>query len=133
MSGLSRDLILGADDRRTESVYVPEWGGDVTVRGLSGAERDAYEAGIASPRPDGRQHINVRNLRARLVVLACIDPETGDRLFRDDDADALGAKSATAVDRLFAVARRLSGLSDDDIEEMAEGFGDAPNEDSTSG
>lgn len=132
MSGLSRDLILGADDRRTESVYVPEWGGDVTVRGLTGVERDAYEAGIASPRPDGRQHINLRNLRARLVALACIDPETGDRLFRDDDVEALGARSATALERVFVVARRLSGLSDDDIEGMAEGFGDAPSGDSTS-
>lgn len=133
MSILSRDQILEAEDRPTETVYVPEWGGGVKVRGLSGAERDAYEASIASPRPDGRQHINLRNLRARLVVLACVDPETGGRLFKDDDAEALGAKGASAVDRVFNAARRLSGLSEDDIEEMAEGFGDAPSEDSTSG
>lgn len=130
---LSRDAILGADDRPTEVVHVPEWGGDVHVRGLSGAERDAYEAGIASPRPDGRQHMNLRNLRARLVVLAVVDPDSGDRLFRDDDAPALGDKSAAAVDRVFSVARRLSGLSEGDVEELAEGFGDAPSEDSTSG
>lgn len=132
MSGLTRDQILGADDRPTEVVSVPEWGGEVKVRGLSGTERDAYEASIASPRPDGRKHINLRNLRARLVVLACVDPETGDRLFRDDDAEALGGKSAAAVDRLFSVARRLSGLGEDDVEEMAEAFGVAPSGDSIS-
>ena len=38
-----------------------------------------------------------------------------------------------ALDRVFDVARRLSGLSDDDVEELAEGFGNAPSEDSTSG
>lgn len=130
---LDRDAILGADDRPLETIHVPEWGGDVCVRGLTGAERDAYEASITSPRPDGRQHINVQNLRARLVVLACVDPATGERLFRDDDAAALGGKSASAVDRVFSVARRMSGLAEGDVEEMAEGFGSARSGDSTSG
>lgn len=129
---LSRDAILGADDRPTRVVEVPEWGGSVRVRGLTGAERDAYETGLMSPRPDGSVRANLSNVRGRLVVLACVDDD-GNRLFRDDDAKALGEKSAQALDRVFDIARRLSGLSDDDVEELAEGFGSAPSEDSTSG
>ena len=40
---LSRDDILAVDDRVTEVVPVPEWGGAVTVRALSGNQRDKYQ------------------------------------------------------------------------------------------
>ena len=129
---LSRESILGADDRKTEDVAVPEWGGTVRVRALSGTERDAYEAGIVQLRGDGTKTVNLKNLRGRLVALSCVDDE-GNRLFTDEDAIALGDRSASALERVFDVARKLSGLSEDDVEELAEGFGSAPNDGSTSG
>lgn len=131
MTLLSREAILGANDRKTEDVDVPEWGGTVRVRALSGAERDAYEAGIVTLRANGAKEINLKNLRGRLVSLSCIDEE-GKRLFTDEDAIALGDRSAAALERVFDTARRLSGLTEDDVEELAEGFGDAPNGGSTS-
>lgn len=131
MSVLSRDDILNASDRPTRNVEVPEWGGTVIVRGLSGAERDAYEASMVVTSPGGKVRTNMRNIRARLVAMACVDSD-GARLFTDSDVDALGDKSAAAMERVFDVARTLSGLTDDDVEELAEGFGDAPSEGSTS-
>ena len=47
--GLTRDQILAVSDIQTEEVHVPEWGGTVLVRGLTGAERDEFEAGMATP------------------------------------------------------------------------------------
>lgn len=131
MSLLNRDAILQAEDRKTEDVAVPEWGGTVRVRSLSGAERDAYEAHIVQLKADGSRSLNVKNLRGKLVSLSCVD-EDGARLFSDEDADALGDKSAAALERVFDVARKLSGLSDDDVEELAEGFDNAPSGGSTS-
>src|SRR5690349_7103464 len=131
MSLLSRDAILQAEDHKTEDVDVPEWGGTVRVRSLSGAERDAYEAHIVQVGADGSKKVNVKNLRGKLVSLTCID-EDGGRLFSDEDAEALGAKSAAALERVFDVARHLSGLTEDDVEELAEGFADAPSGGSTS-
>lgn len=128
---LSREQIIEADDRKTEDVAVPEWGGTVRVRALSGAERDAYEAGIVQLRGDGSKSVNLKNLRGRLVSLSCVD-EAGNRIFTDEDAIALGDKSAAALERVFDAARKLSGLTEDDVEELAEGFGDAPNDGSTS-
>lgn len=128
---LSREHILSSDDRKTQDVAVPEWGGSVRVRALSGAERDAYEAGIVQLRADGSKKITLQNLRGRLVSLSIVD-DAGERLFTDKDAIALGDKSASALERVFDVARKLSGLSDDDVEELAEGFDDAPSGDSTS-
>lgn len=128
---LSREQILSADDRKTEDVQVPEWGGTVRVRALSGAERDAYEAGLVQLRSDGSRRLTMQNARARLVSLSLCD-EQGNRLFSDADVSELGDKSAAALERVFNVASRLSGLSDGDVEEMTETFADAPSGDSTS-
>jgi hypothetical protein len=128
---LSREEILGADDRKTEDVAVPEWGGSVRVRSMSGKERDAYEAGIVQMRGDGSRKVTLENVRARLVSLTVVG-EDGERLFSESDIGKLGEKSAAALERVFDSARKLSGLSDEDVEELAEDFGDAPNGASTS-
>lgn len=128
---LSREQILGADDRKTQDVPVPEWGGTVRVRSLTGTERDAYEAGIVQLRGDGSRKFTLQNARARLVSLALCN-ENGERMFTDADIKALGDKSAAALERVFDVARNLSGLSEEDIEELADAFEHAPSGDSTS-
>ena len=114
---LTRDAILQAEDLPRELVEVPEWGGAVYVRSLTGTERDAFEFSIVEQR--GRSaKMNLRNIRAKLVALSIVDGE-GNRLFTDTDVKALGQKSAAVLDRLFAVAQRLSGLRDEDVEELA--------------
>jgi hypothetical protein len=127
---LTRDAILGAEDLGTEIVDVGEWGGSVTVRGMTGKERDAFEASILERR--GKRMVpNTANVRAKLVARCCLD-ENGDRLFTDSDAEALGAKSGAAIDRVYEVAARLSGMTDEDIDELVEGFGDPTSADSSS-
>lgn len=128
---LTREQILGADDRKTEDVPVPEWGGTVRVRALSGTERDAYEAGIVEVRGDGSRKFTLANARARLASLS-VCGEDGERLFTDADIKELGEKSAAALERVFDVALRLSGLAEDDVKEMVEAFAVAPSGDSTS-
>lgn len=114
---LTRDDILKAQDLPTERVSCPEWGGEVIVRGLTGAERDAFEQGIVETRGKNTR-MNLKNIRARLVALTVVD-EQGNRLFSDDDVEPLGRKSATALNRVFEVAQRLSGLTPADVEELA--------------
>lgn len=118
---LTKAQILGAADVLVEDVEVAEWGGVVRVRGLSGSERDAFEAdSILRKGRDVR--MNMKNLRARLVAMTVVD-EAGERLFGFGDVEALGGKSARALDRVFGVAMRLSGLRDEDVEELAKNFG----------
>jgi hypothetical protein len=54
MALLSRDDILNADDLTIETIAVPEWGGEVNVKTLTGAEKDKWEtARVGTPgRPD---------------------------------------------------------------------------------
>jgi len=121
---LSRDDILKAEDLTTEEVDVPEWGGSVLVRGMSGRERDDFEASIAV-RHGGQMVQNLVNVRAKIVA-RCIIADDGARMFTDADVAALGEKSAAALDRVFAVASRLSGLGEGDVEELTGNFG-GPN------
>lgn len=126
---LSRDDILKAKDITTEEVDVPEWGGTVFVRGLSGRQRDVFEATLLERR--GRRMVpNTANIRAKLVAWTVVD-EDGKRLFTDTEADELGEKSASAMDRIYTVASRLSGLGEEDLEDLAENF-DEPTRGKTS-
>ena len=130
MAYLTRDAILQADDLLFEDVEIPEWGGMVRVRGLTGAERDAFEAEIVEQRGK-KTRLNMQNFRAKLVARSVVNGD-GQRLFSDKDAHALGKKSAAALNRVFEVAQRLSGLSDKDVEELVENFAEGQSDGSTS-
>lgn len=133
---LSREQILAANDLTKELVHVPEWRDSETgvehvyVRALTGAERDAFEASMVDQRGRSRT-MNLRNVRARLCALTICDEE-GNRLFSDADVEALGRKSAAALTRVFAVAQRLSGLTQDDVEELAGNSDEIRSDDSSS-
>lgn len=130
MSLLNAAQIEAADDRTHEDVEVPEWGGTVRVVGLSGEDRDAYEASFvdAKGKPATQR---LRNIRAKLLVKCLVDGD-GNRLFTDDKAKVLGAKSGAVVDRLFDVARRLSGIGQDAVAEAKKDSEPDQNEPSTS-
>lgn len=130
MTILSRDQILGAEDLPTRDVPVPEWGGTVRMRGLTGSERDAYEASVRQFKGD-RMVVKLENVRARLVAMCLVDEE-GQRLFTDQQAKELGRKSGKILDRLFDEAAKLSGLSEEAVEELAEGFAKAQSDEAGS-
>jgi hypothetical protein len=118
---LSRDDILKAADNEPEEVDVPEWGGSVLVRGMTGRERDAFELSMLQPGRGGRRVVDPANVRAKLVARCCVDDD-GNRLFTDADVAELGGKSAAAVDRVYAAAARLSGMGADDQEDLVRDF-----------
>lgn len=111
---LSKESILKSDDLPREQVEVPEWGGSVYVRTLTGTERDSFEQSMQGK----KNKIDLENVRARFAVLTICD-EAGARLFNATDAEKLGSKSAAALDRVFAVAQRLNGFTQSDAEDLA--------------
>lgn len=127
---LGRDEILAAADTQVEDVPVPEWGGTVRIRGLSGSERDQYEAWIISGKGKNRD-VNLKQSRAKLVMMCAVDVD-GKRLFDEADLIRLGAKSALAMQRVFDKAAALSGLDEDALEKIQDDLGNAPSDDSGS-
>jgi spore maturation protein CgeB len=115
---LSKAAILAASDVRTEKVAVPEWGGDVHIKTLSGTERDAFE--------DGYSNEKMKNFRPRFLVLTLCD-DKGDRLFTDAEVDALGKKSSTVLAKLFEKAWALNAFRAEDVDALGK---DSPSDQS---
>lgn len=127
------------DDQEFEVVAVPEWkiGGEVVevrLRGLTGHERDRYEASC-SKMVKGAMQPDPVNARARLVAWAAVD-DAGEHIFSGvEDVLKLGMKNAKAVNRLWEHGCRLSGIDFDGTQGEADeaDFTTARNESSTSG
>ena len=114
---LSKAKILAANDVKLDGpVPVPEWGGEVFIKTLSGTERDAFEESYASDK--------MRNFRSRFLVLTLSD-ENGARLFSDSEVDQLGGKSAIVINRLFDKAWSINALRAEDVEELGK---DSPSD-----
>jgi hypothetical protein len=114
---LGRGEILEARDIKTEEVHVPEWGGWVRVRGLNGTELEKYERSITEGSGEDA-HIVHGLVRVNLVAASVVG-EDGKPLFGPADLQALARKSGAALDRVFDVARKLSGIGKKELEEMA--------------
>ena len=109
---LTKEQILQADDIKTETVDVPEWGGKVTIRMMTGTQRDAFEASIIQ---GGKT--DMQNIRAKLCAAVMVDGD-GKPLFTVHEVNILGSKCAIALDRIFSVAQKMNGLSGADIKEL---------------
>lgn len=116
-----KDAILAASDLPFEDVDVPEWHVKVRVRGLTGTDRDAYEARAVAVRRGGQDiELRLADFRSRLLVKCLFDPDSDERIFADNEVRGLGAKSGAVIERLFDVARRMSGM-DQSSADAAEG------------
>ena len=112
---LTREQILAANDTPTQTVPVPEWGGNITVRTMSARDRDALEFAAIAARDEGS---TVDNVRARYAA-ACIVDDKGNPLFTDEDIVALGNKSGAALDRVYQAIAELNRIMPGDIEGAA--------------
>lgn len=124
-----RETILKSNDIQTEPVKVEEWGVTVFIKGMTGAERDEYEASLFSIEGKGKNadvKMNRSNIRAKLLIKTIVD-EQGNRIFGDGDVESLGGKSASALDKLFEVAQKLSGLTEADMEELEKNLNSGPD------
>lgn len=120
----NKAAILAAQDLPVAEMEVPEWGAWVRVRTLTAGERDTFESEVVQN--NGRNtRTNTRNIRAKLVA-ACLVDEDGRPLFGLADVEALSAKSAKAMDRIFGKAAELCGMREADVQELAENFAGTP-------
>lgn len=121
---LSKAKILAAKDvKLSDPVPVPEWGGDVYIKTLSGTERDAFEEAYAEQK--------MKAFRVRFLVLTLAD-EAGERLFADTDIPALSGKSSIVINRLFEKAWSHNAFTNEAVESLGNDSPTAQSESSTS-
>jgi len=130
MTILSREDILNADDIKTEEIEIPEWGGSVMIKVMTGEERDHLEASMLGDKPEEKIKA-LRNLRAKFVSI-CVCNEDGERLFTEADVLKIGKKSGTALDTLLGAIRKLNGMTEEEEEEMVKNLGGILEDDSDS-
>lgn len=128
---LNRDQILESNDLTSEPVEVPEWGGGVLVRTMTGTDRDAFEDSLFSVDASGKASRDVSNLAVKLLTMTIVD-DAGNRLFAPTDVAMLGRKSAAAIARVYAVASRLNGIGAKAEDDAVKNSVAAPSGDSTS-
>lgn len=129
MGYLNRDAILGADDSEFRDVEVPEWGGTVRIKSITGAQRDAFEASLREGKGKNAD-VNLRNMRAKLIIMCAVD-EHGSKLFTQEDLRKLGSKNAKPLDRLFDACTQMIGMTEDDVKTYTEDFDESPDEPSS--
>lgn len=113
MGMLTREEILQKQDLKTRKVDIPEWDGHVFIRPMTSTERDNWESKVLSE--NGK---TPPQLRATLASQLVCD-ETGKQLFSEEDIEALGKKSAAAINKIFEEVLGLNKITDEDINELA--------------
>lgn len=109
---LDKAAILAVDDKKMVDFEVPEWGGSVKLRVMTGTERDRFESEFVG----GNKSVDM--VRAKLVA-KCLCDADGKRLFTEQEIPSLGEKSAAVLDRLFTECMRLNRFTKGDVDELA--------------
>ena len=107
--------ILAAEDLGVLKVTVKEWGNmTLGIRVMTVGERDAYEREWIGKRESG-----IENFRTKFLARCLCHPESGERLFTDEQIASLAGKSAKVVSTLFEKAMSHNAMSEADVEELA--------------
>lgn len=104
---LSIDEILAADDLKPAEINVPQWGGTVFVRKLSALEAIRLSGELRKIDGDTSQ-----STQERLVVALAtyLSNEQGQPLATIEQARAIAAKSAMAVNLIVEAGHRLNSV-----------------------
>jgi hypothetical protein len=123
---LGRDALLSTQTLKREPVDLPELGGVIWVRALSGKAWLQYNERIESlgktQELDGSKAMLIM---CYLISLTACD-ESGSLLFTEADAERLAENSFSVIERLADKALELSGLSKDIRKEVAAQLKKAP-------
>ena len=107
------ELILQIEDR--PRVEVQAWGQTLYMQPMSGTDRDSYDMELHRAKDEKRE---LENWRARYVVRCLFDAQ-GQRVFTNEQAEALGKKNSETIRRLFDLASDASKTGGNALEQEA--------------
>lgn len=117
---LNREMILKAQDLGRELVNVPEWGGEVYVRGFTAWEKEEVEMRSLAMVDVATGQIKDASQMAGLrvwIVARCVVDSDGNRIFTDADMEALQEKNEDAIRRLAEMPAEMSKIKNKTVEE----------------
>ena len=108
MGTLSRDQILGADDRKTDELEVPEWGGSVKIRSMSGSEVQKYVEAVQADEDADIKHMC-------LLIHFSVVGDDGKKLFSTEDIEALADKNLLVLRSVSEACIAVNGLNQAEV------------------
>lgn len=117
---LTREQILAAAAAAKvpcEPMTVPELGGLIYVKGMSGKERDKTEEAFRIKKGRRAGQSDLRNFRSFMACRVVVN-KAGERLLNDDDVDVIGRLPSGVLDRIIAKMNELSGTTDEEIDDL---------------
>ena len=111
-----RDAILNAADLKHEDVDATEWWGCwIRIREMNALEK--HEFGIQLLGDDGEAHLSrmAPDMMTRIVMMCVVD-KIGNRVFTDEDVQALGKKNPAPIELIASKVFALSGMGADAID-----------------
>lgn len=108
-----KDKILSANDIASEMMTIEEWGVEIEVKGMTGAER----AQIMEVLQNNKDNVPIADMLVKIFIFCAYDPETNEQIFTLDDIDEVNAKNGSAIERVAIKALELSGLTADSLDQ----------------
>ena len=102
-----KEKIKAAQDLKVKKIDIPEWGVTVEVRTMKAIDR----ARIIKACMDDKGKVIGEKFQAGLVIASCFDPNTGEKVFMDDDYDFIMGRSAGVIEYIASTAMEISGLN----------------------
>ena len=109
MALLTKDQIAGADDRKSSELEVPEWGGSIKIRSMSGAQAETY---IKSA-----QEISGLDAVMLLVSFSVVDEKNELMFPSPEDLKVLGEKNMLVMKRVADECIIVNGLNQEVVAE----------------
>ena len=101
---LTKEQIFAALCVKSEEVDVPELGGSIILRTMSGIDRDKY-LDLVRDKVEGNSYFS-----AALIVCTAVDAE-GNKLFTADDIPDLRTISVSALNTISNAAAEMNGFN----------------------
>jgi hypothetical protein len=126
------DKIRNSEDLHSELYSIPEWGVTIMVKSMSARQRAIYASTLTS---EGATDVDaiasvalsrIESLWGSMIVACCFDPETGERVFSEEDLEWLmDEKSGEVVGDLATKCLEVSGLSSDSADDSGKDSSDS--------
>lgn len=110
-----REKILAANDRTPLRVHVKDWGVDVGIRVITVGERDKWESVCLRM----KEKNDMQQFRATYLAFVLCDPDTGVRLFADDELDVVEKLDASVASKLMDKGLQHNAITEADCLQLA--------------
>lgn len=128
MTAPSAAEILDKKDYTIEPIEVPEWGENLFIKSVTGEQREEIEVKSQGLRRDPEKY---KGLKARCVIYGLCNVD-GENIFVDAHLEKLAKKDGRILDEVSQTILKLSGMTEEEVKDIAGNSEEAPTDDSGS-